>query len=198
MKTAPRRCKCHHCKGLFLPDYRNRERQRYCSKPECRRISKQRSQKAWLSKPKNQDYFHGAASVVRVQQWRKAHPGYWKRAAEKSSGTLQEACSEQATATQGVASNNSARTLQDLCSLQAPLVVGLISMLTGGTLQEDIVITTRQLVAKGHDILGMVPGMKLERFHEKTCPQSGVTPESSAAVQLDRSSAGAGKLLHPV
>jgi hypothetical protein len=37
-----------------------------------------------------------------------------------------------------------------------------------------------------------------ERFPDKTCPQSGATPESSASVQLDRSPAGAGKLLPSV
>ena len=91
------------------------------------------------------------------------------------------------------------RTLQDLCSLQAPLMVGLISMWSGSTLQDDIALTTRRLVAKGHDILGMVPGMNLESaLHEKTCSLSGTAPESSAPVQLDRSPPGAGKLFHPV
>lgn len=42
--------------------------------------------------------------------------------------------------------------------MQTPLFVGLISMLAGSTLQDDIAVTARQLVAKGHDILGMVPG----------------------------------------
>src|SRR5205807_4886006 len=77
-----------------------------------------------------------------------------------------------------------ARTLQDLCSLQAPLFVGLIAMLVGSTLQDDIALTTRQLVAKGHDILGMVPGMNFERSaHEKTCPQSAAAPQGPSPVQ---------------
>jgi hypothetical protein len=70
--------------------------------------------------------------------------------------------------------------LQDLCSLQVPLFVGLISMLAGSTLPDSIATTTRCLVAKGHDILGMVPGMNPERLmHEKTCPQAGAAPESA-------------------
>jgi hypothetical protein len=77
--------------------------------------------------------------------------------------------------------------------MQMPLWVGLISMLMDCTLPEDIATGTRRLLAKGHDILGMAPGMNLERpMHEKTCPQSGATPESSTSVQLDRSPAGAG------
>jgi hypothetical protein len=42
------------------------------------------------------------------------------------------------------------------------------------------------LVAKGYDILGMTPGTNIQRsLHEKTCPQSGATPESACPVQLD-------------
>ena len=106
MKTAKRRCKCLHYKGLFIPDYRNRSRQRYCSKDECRRKSKQISQQAWLKRPENQQYFQGLANVVRVQQWRNNHPGYWKRTAKKSQGTLQEACSKQGSANQELAPNS--------------------------------------------------------------------------------------------
>ena len=52
--------------------------------------------------------------------------------------------------------------------MQVPLFVGLISMLVGSTLPDDIASSTRRLVIKGHDILGMVPGMNLERLlHEK-------------------------------
>jgi hypothetical protein len=83
--------------------------------------------------------------------------------------------------------------------MQAPLLVGLISMFVGSTLPDDIASNLQRLLIKGHDILGMVPGMNFERLlHEKTCPQSGATPESPAAVQLDRSPAGAGKPLRSV
>jgi hypothetical protein len=51
--------------------------------------------------------------------------------------------------------------------MQVPLFVVLISMLVGSTLPDDIATSTRRLVIKGHDILGMVPGMNLERLlHE--------------------------------
>jgi hypothetical protein len=95
--------------------------------------------------------------------------------------------------------NTPSRTLQDLCSMQIPLFVGLISMFVGSTLPDDIATSTRRLLLKGHDILGMVPGMNFERLlHEKTCPQSGATPESPSPVQLDRPPIGAGKLLPSV
>lgn len=51
------RKKCCHCKELFRPDPRNAKRQEYCRKPECRKASKVASQRRWLSKPENRDYF---------------------------------------------------------------------------------------------------------------------------------------------
>jgi hypothetical protein len=68
--------------------------------------------------------------------------------------------------------------------MQVPLFVGLISMFVGSTLQDDIATITRRLLIKGHDILGMVPSMNLERLlHEKTCPQPmGKFQTTNAAV----------------
>ncbi len=97
MKSPATRCKCLHCKRLFVPDHRNRGRQKYCSAPECQAVSKRTSQQLWLSKPENRDYFRGAENVRRVQQWRAEHPRYAKRSAGKPRRTLQETCSEQAT-----------------------------------------------------------------------------------------------------
>jgi hypothetical protein len=48
--------------------------------------------------------------------------------------------------------------------MHLPLFVGLIAMFSGSTLPEEIASSTQRLVAKGHDILGMVPGVKTERF----------------------------------
>jgi hypothetical protein len=201
----PPRCRrnCLHCKELFLPDYRNGPRQRYCQQPDCRKASQRASQRAWLAKPENQNYFRDAQNAERVRQWQKGHPDYWKNTARSRGRTLQDACpaqtNEQAPAAQKATLLSPHRTLQDLCTMQTPLFVGLISMFVGSTLPEDIATSTRRLLIKGHDILGTVPGVKLERlFDEKTCSPSGATPESPAAVQLDRSPAGAGKLLRPV
>jgi hypothetical protein len=195
MKTQKRRCICLHCQGHFIADYRNGSRQRFCAKPDCRKVSKQQSQKAWLDKPANKNYFRDHDNADRVREWQKKHPGYWKNTARSKRRTLQERCSEQVPAKEELPPQSLQSTLQDLCSVQAPLFVGLISMLAGSTLQEDIASTTRLLVAKGYDILGMRSGMDLEKLlHEKTSAQSGATPESSQPVQLDRSSAGPGKL----
>ena len=62
-----KRKKCRHCKSLFIADPRNRNRQKYCRLPECRKASKAASQRKWLAKPENRDYFKGPYQVQRVQ-----------------------------------------------------------------------------------------------------------------------------------
>lgn len=184
MSASHHRCKCLHCKERFLPNYRNRTRQRFCSKAACQQARKRVSQQAWLSKPENQSYFRDEANTTRVRQWQKEHPGYWKRTKRWRERTLQDGCSAQPPADQEVAPIVPARTLQDLCSLQVPLLVGLISMWTHSTLQDDIAETTRRVVAQGYDILGMVPGMNLKGPCEKTHSLSGTSPENPPSVQL--------------
>jgi hypothetical protein len=199
MKPPQTRRKCLHCKELFLPDYRGGQRQCYCLKPDCRKARKRELMRAWLAKPENQNYFRDDQNAQRARDWQKEHPGYWKNTARYRRRTLQDGCQAQVVAAEEVTTSAPGCTLQDLCSMQVPLFVGLISMFVGSTLPDDIATSTRRLLIKGHDILGMVPGMNHERLlHEKTCPQSGATPESPAPVQLDRSPAGAGKLFPPV
>ena len=55
--------KCCNCNRFFKPDPRNAKRQRYCCKPECRKASKSASQRRWLRKPENRDYFRGPDNV---------------------------------------------------------------------------------------------------------------------------------------
>jgi hypothetical protein len=65
MKRGKRKCLC--CEEIFQPDPRNRHHQRYCSKPACQRASHAASQRRWLNKPENRDYFRGPIHVARVQ-----------------------------------------------------------------------------------------------------------------------------------
>ncbi len=67
--------KCCHCGKLFIPDARNRSRQKHCFNPACRKASKAASQKKWLSKPENQNYFSGPENVQRVIDCRKVENG---------------------------------------------------------------------------------------------------------------------------
>jgi hypothetical protein len=71
-----KRRRCPSCQQLFDCDPRTRSLQRFCTEPKCRTASKQASQRRWLGKPENQDYFCGAQHVNRVQAWREKHPEY--------------------------------------------------------------------------------------------------------------------------
>ena len=77
--ARPEQRSCLFCREMFRADRRNARHQKYCSEPACRKASKAASQRAWLAKSENQDYFRGPENVARVQAWRAAHPGYWRR-----------------------------------------------------------------------------------------------------------------------
>ena len=187
MKPSRLRCKCLHCKTFFVPDYRNRGRQKYCSLAECQTVSKQSSQQRWLAKPENQDYFRGPENVARVQQWRAEHPGYWKRQPPKPRRALQETCSEQNIEQQPLAQKQppqaSPPALQELCEVKTPLLVGLIAQFSDAALQEDIVAYARRLIAKGQDILDQ-PSRRFAKgtYDTKESPASGPVASGAAAV----------------
>jgi len=131
-----RQRKCRHCGELFRPDPRNLRHQHYCGKPECRKASKAASQRRWLAKAQNRDYFRGAAHVGRVRAWRAAHPGYRHHRGALSTTALQDDSSAQATETDRKSSTLSALALQDLLRQQPIVLIGLIANLTGAVLQE--------------------------------------------------------------
>ena len=146
------RITCCHCQQLFTPDARNAIRQRYCSKPACRKQSKADSQRRWLQKPENRDYFRGAEHVQRVQRWRAAHPGYWRRA-KRSPVALQDPLIAQPTVNAVNIHPAEKSALQDVLILQPAVMVGLIAQLTGCALQDDIARAARRMQQLGNDIL---------------------------------------------
>lgn len=147
-----RRRKCPHCRKLFRPDPRNRHHQRYCSKPECQRASKAASQRRWLDKPTNRDYFRGDAHVERVRRWRAQHKGYWRRPVQ-APDALQEVISTQAAEYTKESGSLVELPLQDLSGAQPLVLMGLIAHLTGAALQEDIARTARGFRELAQDIL---------------------------------------------
>src|SRR5436190_12830337 len=156
MGPQANRRKCRCCKEFFAPEYRNAYHQSYCSKPACRRASKAASQHRWLAKPANRDHFRGKENVQRVQEWRQAHPGYWRKKSARPNPA-------EPVGAQGVESGRvlvtqppqTSSTLQDVCLTDHPVFIGLISMITSSTLQEDIASVTRKLEARGRNILGL-------------------------------------------
>ena len=183
MSLRAKRRKCRCCSEFFFPDYRNRDRQRYCSKPACQQASKQASQRRWLRKPANRDYFRGPDNAKRVGDWRKAHPGYWKRKTPQPDST-QAAEPQKVNPVQSSCNvaGSSLGTLQDFCLAKEPGFIGLLSMITGRTLQEDITPIARRVVEQGQQILGLAFP---EQRNQSLCPvhdyQASATSGSAAA-----------------
>jgi len=175
-----RRRKCRHCKRLFRPDARNRRHQRFCAKLDCRRASKAESQRRWLAKPANRDYFRGPEHVERVRAWRVAHPGYWRKSLQENSA-LQEHSLAQAADSVDKSGTLMSDALQELCAVQPLVLLGLIAHLTGTALQDDIARTTRKLQQLAHDVLntGKAHG-------DQTSSPSPTPPAHPQTLLLDR------------
>ncbi len=149
--------KCRHCRELFRPDPRNLRHQRFCSKSPCRRVSKAESQRRWLAKPDNRDYFRGPENVERVRAWRAAHPGYWRRSSPNIHPALQEYSLTQPTDNHNESASLMNSPLQELSRAQPLVLMGLIAQLTGAALQEDIAKASRKLQHLANDIINAAP-----------------------------------------
>lgn len=130
---------CLHCKEIFIPSP-HAPHARYCACAACRKASKQASQARWLNKPENRNYFCGSTHVKRVQAWRKAHPGYWRRGkGRQDGGALQDTV-----------------TLQDLAhSPVAVAVLGFLAIQAGGALQDSVEKVFWNMHSRGQAIMGM-------------------------------------------
>ena len=172
-------CKCLYCPVFYVPDPRNRGRQKACTKPECRKARKVASQRAWLDKPENEDHFRGSENVEHVQRWRKAHPGYWKRPKRSRGVALQDASNPQPVDQQESVAQDATPALQDTLKSQPPVIVGLIAHLTGVALQDDIAQMLHNLHSRGQAVMGInVP----RPHHEKTSAQSSPGAACAAPV----------------
>ena len=130
----------------------------YCDKPECRKASKAESQKKWLFKKENQNYFSGPENVKRVQEWRKQNPGYNKGSNKRL--PLQDSLKLQVVDNTENNSQFANNALQDLLNDQPSVIIGLISNFIGSALQDDIAITLLRMQQFGQDILYSQPQTK--------------------------------------
>jgi hypothetical protein len=183
-----KRKKCCHCKLLFTPDARNATRQKYCEKPPCRKASKAASQQRWLQKPENRDYFRAPVHVLRVQQWRKANPGYWRRKSKNKPHALQDPLNSQPAENNNDISKFTQNALQDLLTEQPFVLIGLISNITGFALQDDIARVLGRMQQLGSDILN--PNSQGGRHGAKTSDLSPTQTQSPQSVQLARPPTG--------
>jgi hypothetical protein len=155
-----KKIKCRNCELLFVPDYRNRNRQRYCKDSECRKASKAASHQKWLQKPENENYFRGPLNTRRVQEWRKHHPGYWRRSRSKKQSALQDRLNTEPSEINKDNANLTNKGLQDFLTVHPAVIIGLISNLIGSPLQDDIAGALLRMQQSGQDILYATPNEK--------------------------------------
>jgi len=189
MAKRTRRRKCRNCEELFLPDYRNRKKQKYCDKSKCQAASKKASQDRWWNKKENRDYFSGPEQVARVQEWRRNNPGYSKRVKYRKK-PLQDHLTAKSTEKQDDIEHLTSAALQDLLNLQAPVLIGLIANLTGNTLQDDIARTITGMKQLGRDILNCSTQPNGGSYDNKTSLEPATHPQGSGQIQLGGSPSG--------
>ena len=109
--------------------------------------------------------------MERVRQWRRRHPGYWRKknaggrgpalqdlapgeVVEPEAITVQEdALSRGADLASEPLPSQKEVALQDLASCQVPLLVGVVSLLIGEALQDRFAHFARELVDRGKRVL---------------------------------------------
>ena len=185
-----KRKKCRNCKRLFVSDYRNRNRQKYCSEVDCHKASKAASQKKWLNKPENKDHFCGPVNVQRVQEWRKQNPGYWKRKRSNQADALQDPLTGQLIEKTHDNRQIATSALQDFLKKQPTVIIGLISNFIGSALQDDIAKTLLCMQQSGQDILYCQLKEKGEKHDCKIPDFAQKGTQNPKKFQLDRSPAG--------
>jgi hypothetical protein len=147
--------KCQHCKDNYLPDARNAARQRFCTKPECRKVRAAECQRKWLNTPTGKNYFHHGESTQRVRRWRSAHPGYRQAQRRRREQVQQDSLIPLV-----VEPDNEAKSepvagrgvQQDFMAEQPALLVGLISHLMGDVQQDAIEPVMQGLISRGQAV----------------------------------------------
>jgi hypothetical protein len=193
MAKRIRKPKCKNCHDPFPPDPRNAWHQEYCRKPECRKASKAASQKRWLSKEENQDYFRSSENVQRMQEWRRTHPGHRRIKPPKKPQPLQDVLIPKTEANPPIEPSKTSSpnpALQDLLNSQNMVLIGLIAHLTGSALQDDIVLSVRRLRQLADDIF-IGPTQTKGGSNDPKAPYLSTSyPEGPQSVQLGGSPFG--------
>lgn len=190
MKRSRKR-KCRNCNEKYQPDPRNSSRQKYCTKPECRKASKANSQRCWCSKPENKNYFSGPENVQRVQRWREDNPGYWRRNRPHDENALQDPKNKKPVKKQDDEAHLAYRALQDTLIAQHHVLIGLISNLMGISLQDDIASTVDRLQKWGIDILNGST-LRLGGYPHVIHPPPTIPPKTATSLPHDSIQFGSG------
>jgi hypothetical protein len=143
---------CAACGAVFIPDYRAAGRQKYCTRPSCRKVRRRESQRRWLAKTGNAAYHSGEEPARRVREWRAAHPGYWRRRAAKITGRASDHPTLESLLAP-FALQDACLALQDPWNPHVTALVGLIAWVRGTALQNAIAADLRAIMVVGHAIL---------------------------------------------
>jgi len=146
-----RRRKCRNCGKQFTPDRRNWARQHYCGEPVCKKASRQNSQHRWQRSKKGRDYFSGHANVLRVTEWRKTHPNYWRKRTNNQE-SLQDFPFEHLLDSLRVRPDLTADALQDILRLHTLMLIGFTSILAGTRKKDNIDGAVRSVILRGRKI----------------------------------------------
>jgi hypothetical protein len=106
-----------------------------------------------MARPGNNSYYSGPVHTQRVQDWRRSHPGYWRRDRKKR----EEPGGPNALVTvlDEFALRNTCDALQNTCAPQLIALLGLITRLQGTTLQNIIAGEMRANMVAGYALLGI-------------------------------------------
>ena len=148
--------KCLNCGEMHIQDPRSKG-QRFCHQDLCRRASHARSQRQWLSKPQNRDYFTGPVNTERARQWRKANPGYWRKRKDPQNKAQQDLIDTYLAYVEDVGCSDTRKSLQDFIKAQTAIMVGFASILTGSAQQDEIATILRSCLTRGADVYGNQP-----------------------------------------
>jgi hypothetical protein len=188
--TQIKKRKCKNCHAFFPSDPRNASRQKYCRKEQCRKESKRASQRKWLEKPENQDYFCSPENTKRVQEWREAHPRYWRRKRSQPKTALQDPLNAQPADITDDNTDSVNNALQDFLIVQPFVLLGLIANITGNALQENIDTTLQHLQELGRDIAHQYKTCKGGYYGSEDSYCSGSGAKGTPTVQLGGPSSG--------
>ena len=188
--TQIKKRKCKNCHAFFSPNPRNASRQKYCRKEQCRKASKRDSQRKWLEKPQNQDYFRSPENTKRVQEWRKAHPRYWRRKRSQPKTALQDPLIVQPSDITGDNPDSMDNALQDLLTIQPFVLLGLIAHITDTALQDNMDSTLQHLLELGQDIAHQYTTCKGGYYGSEDPYCSGSGAKGTPTVQLGGPSSG--------
>jgi hypothetical protein len=116
-----------------------------------------------------------------VQEWRKNHPGYWK----KKKIALQDPLNPQPAVNTANSSQKSYIALQESLNAQHAVLIGLIAKFTGFALQDDIANALLHLQKLGQDIINPFTHFKGGIYDIKTPNLNKPHPQGPVSVQLD-------------